>query len=45
MPLAAPGWSSLHSVVDKDELWDKVRQLKAIGAEGILVLNVDKIIL
>lgn len=45
MPLAAEGWCSMHSVVDTDSLWDKVRQLKAIGAEGILVLNVDKIIL
>lgn len=44
MPLAAEGWCSLHSVVDSSDLWDKVRQLKAIGAEGILVLNVDKII-
>ena len=45
LPLAAKGWCSLHSVVDSCELWDKVRQLKSIGAEGILVLNVDKIIL
>ena len=45
LPLAAKGWCSLHSVVKESELWDKVRQLKAIGAEGILVLNVDKIIL
>lgn len=45
MPLAADGWCSLHSVVDTRDLWTKVRQLKAIGAEGILVLNVDKIIL
>ena len=45
MPLAAKGWCSLHSMVDNADLWDKVRQLKAIGAEGILVLNVDKIIL
>lgn len=44
IPLATPEWISLHSVVKADELWDKVRQLKAIGAEGILVLNVDKII-
>lgn len=44
MPLAARGWCSLHSVVDKADLWDKIRQLKAIGAEGILVLGVDKII-
>lgn len=44
MPLAADGWCSLHSVVDASDLWDKVRQLKAIGAEGILVLTLDKII-
>lgn len=44
MPLAAEGWCSLHSVVDAADLWDKVRQLKAIGAEGILVLALDKII-
>jgi ATP phosphoribosyltransferase len=44
MPLAAEGWCSLHSVVDATDLWEKVRQLKAIGAEGILVLTLDKII-
>ena len=44
MPLAAEGWCSLHSVVDATDLWDKVRQLKDIGAEGILVLTLDKII-
>ena len=45
MPLASPDWCSLHSVVDAADLWTKVRQLKAIGAEGILVMDVDKIIL
>ena len=44
MPLAVEGWCSLHSVVDAADLWSKVRQLKAIGAEGILVLTLDKII-
>ena len=44
MPLAVEGWCSLHSVVDSSDLWEKVRQLKAIGAEGILVLTLDKII-
>ena len=44
MPLAVEGWCSLHSVVDSADLWEKVRQLKAIGAEGILVLTLDKII-
>lgn len=45
MPLATEGWCSLHSVVDEGDLWEKVRQLKAIGAEGILVVGLDKIIL
>ncbi len=45
MPLAADGWYSMHSVVTESELWDKVAQLRAIGAEGILVLDVEKIIL
>ncbi len=45
LPLAQSGWSSLHTVVDESELWDKVEQLKAIGAEDILVLSVEKMIL
>ena len=45
MPLASEDWCSLHSVIDAADLWTKVRQLKAIGAEGILVMDVDKIIL
>ena len=45
MPLANSDWCSMHSVIDASELWTKVRQLKAIGAEGILVMDVDKIIL
>jgi len=45
MPLASEDWCSLHSVVDENELWDKIKQLKAIGAEGILVVDLDKIIL
>lgn len=45
MPLATEGWCSLHSVVDEGSLWEKVRQLKEIGAEGILVVGLDKIIL
>lgn len=44
MPLAAKGWCAMHSVVEEDGIWDKILQLKAIGAEGILVLNIDKII-
>jgi len=45
MPLASEGWCSLHSVVDESSLWEKVKLLKAIGAEGILVVDLDKIIL
>ena len=45
MPLANSEWCSLHSVIDSADLWTKVGQLKAIGAEGILVMDVDKIIL
>lgn len=44
MPLAAEGWCSLHSVVLESELWDKIERLKALGAEGILVLHLDKVI-
>lgn len=45
MPLASEGWCSLHSVVDEESLWEKIRKLKAIGAEGILVIDLDKIII
>lgn len=44
MPLAAKGWYSLHSVIKANQMWNKIRELKSVGAEGILVLSVDKII-
>lgn len=44
MPLAIEGWSSIHTVVDDSTLWGTVERLKRIGAEGILILNVDKVI-
>ena len=44
MPLADKAWCSLHSVVKGDELWHKIERLKQIGAEGILVLDLDKVI-
>ena len=44
MPLAAEGWCSLHSVVDEAGMWEKIEKLKALGAEGILVLHLDKVI-
>lgn len=45
LPLAQSGWSSLHSVVDESVLWKKIESLKEIGAEGILVLSVEKMVL
>lgn len=45
LPLAEPGWSSLHSVVDEDAFWDVIEQLKKLGAEGILVVPIEKMIL
>ena len=45
LPLAQEGWSSIHVVVNERELWDKIEQLKAIGAEDILVLSLEKMIL
>lgn len=45
LPLAEEGWSSMHAVVDERTLWEKIEQLKAIGAEDILVLALEKMIL
>jgi len=44
MPLAADGWSSVSTVLDETALWATVEALKSIGAEGILILNLDKVI-
>ena len=45
IPLAQSGWCSLQTVVDEVQLWDVIEQLKGIGAEGILVLALEKIVL
>lgn len=45
LPLAEPGWSSIHSVLSEDEFWDKIEQLKEAGAEGILVVPIEKMIM
>lgn len=45
MPLKRKGWSSLHSVVNENDFWDKIDQLKLSGAEGILVIPIEKMIL
>ncbi len=44
-PLAEEGWSSLHSVIREDEFWDIIDKLKANGAQGILVIPIEKMIL
>ncbi len=44
IPLARKGWSSLHSVVDENDFWEKIDQLKSFGAEGILVVPIEKMI-
>ncbi|HMV90687.1 MAG TPA: ATP phosphoribosyltransferase [Cyclobacteriaceae bacterium] len=45
IPLGKPGWSSLHSVVDENDFWEKIDQLKSFGAQGILVIPIEKMIL
>lgn len=45
LPLAASGWSSVHSVIDENDFWNIIEQLKAAGAQGILVVPIEKMIL
>lgn len=45
MPLATEGWSSIHTVLDQKCFWEIIGKLKAIGAQGILVLPIEKMIL
>lgn len=45
LPLAEEGWSSLHSVVNEDDFWEVIEKLKAAGAQGILVVPIEKMIL
>lgn len=44
-PLAKEGWSSVHSVIGEDKFWDLIDELKEAGAEGILVVPIEKMIL
>jgi len=44
MPLAEEGWVSMHSVIGEQDFWEVVTELKAAGAEGILVLSIDQMI-
>jgi ATP phosphoribosyltransferase len=45
MPLAEEGWVSMHSVVKENEFWGIVEKLRAAGAEGILVMPIEKIVI
>ncbi len=44
LPLMEPGWVSVHSVISENDFWTKIQTLKAFGAEGILVLPIEKMI-
>ena len=45
LPLAEEGWSSVHSVLSEDEFWDKIERLKDAGAQGILVVPIEKMVM
>ena len=45
MPLATPGWSSIHTVIEEDRFWEIINELRNSGAEGILVIPIEKMIL
>ena len=45
LPLAEEGWSSVHTVINKDTFWEVIHELKTAGAEGILVCPIEKMVL
>ncbi len=45
LPLAEKGWSSIHTVIEKDQFWEVIDELKEAGAEGILVCPIEKMVL
>ncbi|MEM1259405.1 MAG: ATP phosphoribosyltransferase [Bacteroidota bacterium] len=45
VPLAEEGWSSVHTVINKDTFWEVIDELKVAGAEGILVCPIEKMVL
>ncbi len=45
LPLTEQGWSSLHSVIDEDKFWEVIDELKYAGAEGILIVPIDKMVM
>lgn len=44
LPLAEEGWSSIHSVINEDDFWENIEKLKEAGAEGVLVVPIEKMI-
>ena len=44
LPLAESGWSSVHSVLSEDEFWEKIEKLRSAGAQGILVIPIEKMV-
>ncbi|WP_297334904.1 ATP phosphoribosyltransferase [Algoriphagus sp.] len=45
LPLAQQGWSSVHSVISEDQFWENIEELRAAGAEGILVVPIEKMVI
>ena len=45
LPLAEEGWSSIHTVIAKDKFWEVIDELKSLGAEGLLVIPIEKMVL
>ena len=45
LPLVTEGWSSLHSVINKDDFWRVIDRLKVAGAEDILIIPIEKMVI
>ena len=45
LPLAEEGWSSLHSVINETQFWEVIDELKTAGAEDILIVPIDKMVI
>jgi ATP phosphoribosyltransferase len=45
LPLAEKGWCSLHSVISEDDFWEVIDNLKDAGAQGILVVPIEKMVI
>ena len=45
LPLAKEGWSSVHTVIKEGDFWDSIDKLKSLGAEGLLIVPIEKMVL